>query len=530
MRAFFTLAAVAPNRQRSFRAILVGHLVMLLILFVGMVWKPLTTGPVLFGEIVLVAGIIEGALLIGWRLTQLPKSQALEFLLVSAVRPPAVLLGEASVGLTRLLFATLAGLPILVLMADEGLIFFADVPVLLAMPFIFGAVTGLGLTTWAYEPESVRRWGEKLAILGVLVYLLVGVLAGERLGDWLSGLPFGWGVQTVAGLRMLHDYNPFGAMMFAMEHPASWAWGRLGWVLSLGVGLAIALLVRCALRLQGHFHDEHYCPRSIHDQRRREPVGEEPLTWWAVKRVSRYAGRINVWLAGGFGILYAAYTLAGADWPTWMGRTVFEIFDGLGGLPMLATALMLLATVPAAFQYGLWDSNAQNRCRRLELLLLTELDGRAYWQAATAAAWQRSREYFVLAVFLWLAAAGADRITWMQTFAGISAGIILWGFYFTLGFRAFSRGKQANQLGLVLTLLLPLLTCLLAHSNWRTLAILLPPGSVYFGSTDSPNLWWMIGPLSVGVFTLLLTRKALLQCESDLHIWYNWNQGIKVVN
>src|SRR6266487_2139909 len=102
MLAFFTQAAVAPNRQRTFRAIVIGHLVMLLILFGGMMLKPQTTSPVLFGAVVLVAGIIEGALLIGWRLTQLPKSQALEFLLVSAVRPPAVLVAEALVGLTRL--------------------------------------------------------------------------------------------------------------------------------------------------------------------------------------------------------------------------------------------------------------------------------------------------------------------------------------------------------------------------------------------------------------------------------------------
>lgn len=503
---------------------------MLLILFAGMLWRPATSVPVLLGEILLVAGIIEGALLIGWRLTQLPKSQALEFLLVSAVRPPAVLLGEAAVGLARLFLTTLAGLPILVLMVGDGLIYVEDVPVLLALPFVFGAVTGLGLTTWAYEPRCVRRWGEKLGILGVLVYLVVGVMAGERLGDWLSGLPFGWGADTVAGLRLMHDYNPFGAMQFAMEHPPAWAWHRLTWVLSLGTGLAVALLARSALRLHGHFHDEHYRPHSIHKQARREPVSEEPLTWWAVKRVSRYAGRINVWLAGGFGILYAAYTLAGPHWPAWLGRVVFEIFDGLGGLPMLATALMLLATVPAAFQYGLWDSNAQDRCRRLELLLLTDLDGASYWQAASAAAWRRSRGYFTLSVLLWLAAAFAERITWMQALAGVSAGIILWGFYFTLGFRAFSRGTQANQLGLVLTLLLPLVTCLLASSDWRMLAIVLPPGSVYFGSTESPNLWWLIGPLTFGVFTLFVARRSLQQCEAQLHLWYDHNHGINVVN
>lgn len=521
MRAFFTLAAVAPNRQRSFRAIVVGHLVMLLILFLGMLWKPAATGPVLFGQIVLVAGIIEGALLIGWRLTQIPKSQALEFLLVSAARPPEVLVAEAMVGLTRLGFTTLAGVPILLLMVDNGLIYIEDVPVLLAMPFIFGAVSGLGLTTWAYEPERVRRWGEKLAILAVLVYLIVGVLAGERLGQWLSGLPLGWREEIVGGLLMMHDYNPFGAMLFAMQNRPAWTWTRLAWVLSLGVGLALVLLVRCAFRLHGHFNDEHYRPNFIRDKRRRNPIGDEPLTWWAVKRVSRYAGQINVWLAGGFGILYAAHTIAGPAWPIWMGRAAFEIFDRLGGLPMLATALMLLATVPAAFQYGLWDSNARDRCRRLELLLMTGLDGKSYWQAATAAAWQRSRGYFLLSVFLWISAGIADQITWMQALAGISAGVILWGFYFTLGFRAFARGTQANVLGLGLTLLLPLVTALLAHTNWRMLAILLPPGSVYFGSTEAPNLWWLIGPLSAGVVTLLLARNALLQCDTELRRWYN---------
>src|SRR5207244_1762061 len=55
-------------------------------------------------------------------------------------------------------------------------------------------------------------------------------------------------------------------------------------------------------------HDEQYRPVLVNNDVPRQPVGDEPLTWWAVKRVSRYAGRINVWLAGGFGILYAAYT------------------------------------------------------------------------------------------------------------------------------------------------------------------------------------------------------------------------------
>jgi len=47
------------------------------------------------------------------------------------------------------------------------------------------------------------------------------------------------------------------------------------------------------------------------------------LTWWAVKRVARFAGRVNLWLAGGFGLLYAAYLVAGDAWPSCLGRPYF---------------------------------------------------------------------------------------------------------------------------------------------------------------------------------------------------------------
>jgi hypothetical protein len=517
----------SPNRQRSFRTIVVAHLTMLMILFLAMLWNRSLASPVALGEILLIAGIVEGALLIGWRLTQLPKSQALEFLLVSAARPPQIFLSEALVGLARLALTTLAGLPIFVLMVENGVILADDVPTLLLMPFVYGVVTGLGLATWAYEPTAVRRWGEKLGILGVLVYLVVGVLAGEHLGEWLSGLPFGWGGSAVKGLRSLHEYNPFGAMQFAMQQRPSIALDRIIWVLSLGVGLTLILLARSALRLHGHFHDEHYRPNFIKDKGQRAPVGDDPLTWWAVKRVTRYSGQINVWLAGGFGLLYAAYTIVGPSWPTWMGHAVFEIFDRIGGLPMLATVLMVLATVPAAFQYGLWDSSVQDRCRRLELLLLTGLEGESYWKASAAAAWRRSRGYVAIAILLWIAAAFAQQITWVQALAGMSAGVILWGFYFALGFRAFARGAQANHLGMVLTLLVPIGTVLLAYSDWRPLAVLLPPGSVYYGSTASPNLWWLLGPVSAGALTLLLAHQALARCDADLRGWYERNCGIK---
>src|SRR6266446_6781741 len=106
--AFFNLAAVSSSRQRTFRTVVASHLAGVGFVLAGMqlvgVWNP----RLLLGNALLVAGIVEGALLVGWRLTQMPKSQALEFLLVSPLRPPLVFLAEALVGLVRLALVILS--------------------------------------------------------------------------------------------------------------------------------------------------------------------------------------------------------------------------------------------------------------------------------------------------------------------------------------------------------------------------------------------------------------------------------------
>src|SRR5689334_839487 len=99
---FFTLAAVSPTRQQSFRYLVVSHVLVLAFYLVILILRPNPHEAVLLGQVLLVLGIIEGALTLGWRLTQLPKSQALEFLLVSPVRPGQVFLAESLVGGTRL--------------------------------------------------------------------------------------------------------------------------------------------------------------------------------------------------------------------------------------------------------------------------------------------------------------------------------------------------------------------------------------------------------------------------------------------
>src|SRR5262249_44950120 len=115
----FAQAMLSPGRQRAFQRAVVTHAFALLAAATAVeFWG--SVGLILLGELLLVAGITEGAILVGWRLTQLPKSQALEFLLVTPQRPSRIFFAEALVGLSRLALVTLAGLPGLVLLVING--------------------------------------------------------------------------------------------------------------------------------------------------------------------------------------------------------------------------------------------------------------------------------------------------------------------------------------------------------------------------------------------------------------------------
>ncbi|MCI0379253.1 MAG: hypothetical protein L0215_16715 [Gemmataceae bacterium] len=527
LAAFFSLAAVSPARQGSFRLLAAAHVGVvgcaMAASFLADHWRK----PVLLGQVLLIAGIVEGGLLVGWRLTQLPKSQALEFLLVSPLRPSLVFLSEAAVGLARLALVTLAGLPFLALLLYHGALYPEDLPALLLVPWIWGAVTGLCLTQYAYEPPGMRRWFERFFLASVLFYLIVGVLAAEHLPRWLSLLPAPAASALSDAFRGFHENNPFAVMQFAMQHAPAWAWPKVLFVFVVGFVWATAALIRAALRLHGHFHDEHYRPAWEGQSRHRPQVGDRPLTWWAIKRVTKFSGRINLWLAGGFGVLYAVFTVFENDWPDWLGRSVFDIFERMGGIPALATGLVLLSAVPAAFQYGVWDSNTHDRSRRLELLLLTHIDGRCYWHASFSAAWKRGRGYFLIALVLWLAAWWAEKATLAQVLAGMSAGAILWAFYFALGFRAFARGMHANLLGLALSIGIPLATVHLCQHGLDDWAALLPPGGVFLAVTRDYSLALFLGSVLAGFATLWLVRRGLTRCESELRRWYSENHGLK---
>jgi hypothetical protein len=386
--------------------------------------------------------------------------------------------GEALSALGLLTLVTLAGFLPLWLLAITGRIDWIDLACLVMMPLTWGAVTGIGLAAWAYEPPSVRIWGERFVLIMVVFYLAVGLLAGEHIRAWVLALPASAGQAFLNSFEAFHRYNPFAVLAWRLNEPPDLPTTRICGLELCALGAIALLLLRAAYRLKPHFDELHYQSRSDAG-RLAENIGSRPLAWWAVRRVTRYSGRANLWLASGFGIAYSAYLVAGSHWPTWLGRGVFVVFEEMGGYGVIATALVMLATVPAIFQYGLWSHDARDRCRWLELLMLTSLDAGDYWNAAARAAWRRGRGYLAVAVLLLASACLAGRITIPQLCAALGSAVIVWTLYFALGFRAFSKGIHANVLGIVATLIVPGLVIVLAYSGWQTAASCLPPGMFY---------------------------------------------------
>ena len=524
--ASFSQAARSPGRQSSFRRLVTIHLLFL----AGGAWA-LYCGlpaPILM-HLLLVTGILEGAALVGWRLTQLPKSQALEFLLVSPVRPAQTVLCECLVGICRLALVGASGAPVLLLLALAGFFQQFDVAVFILLPFIWGVVTGLGLTVWAYESSWTRWWWGRGLLAIVIIYLGIGLLAGEHLKSWVDRLPAGAAWAFMNGFEAFHRYNPFAVAQYWLEQEPPMALERLLGLHGAAIGLACLLLARAAWRLKAHFDELHYRPQW---RKTREPgsaIGDWPLSWWTVQRVSRYAGRINLWLAAAFALAYAAHTALEPLWPAWLGRRAFDIFDRMGGIPVLAAALVMLSAVPACFQYGLWDSSVQDRCRRLELLLMTDLAARDYWEAAFAAAWRRGRGYLLLAVVLWGSAMVAGKIGKLEVAGAIAAAAALWGLYFVLGFRGFSRGVRGSGLGLALTLGVPALVFAFYRQGWPVLAAWIPAATIYAPVALHAPIYWAPGVLVGGFAALGLARLALARGDRDLRRWYDHHQGHQVV-
>jgi len=529
LKPFFATAMLAPGRHLTFRRVAGAHVLALTALAWAAAHSPTQATLTAVGYLVLILGIVEGAALVGWRLTQLPKSQALEFLLVSPLPPGRVFFAEALVGVTRFALVSLSGLPILLGMLFVAVVEPADLLVLAALPFAWGVVAGLGMTAWSYEPAAGRRAAEAVALLGVLVYLVVGILAAENLPLWLMQLPPAWAQGIFDVVMAAHNGNPFGVVRnwFDPAQDAHVVWHHFE-ELNLAAAVLIALFGgRAAYRLKGHFHDRHYKPISSARAAQSERIGDRPLSWWAVRRVMEYSGRVNLWLAGGFAVLYSAYLIAGDQWPPWMGRLVFQLFETWGGAPAVAAAMCVLAAVPAAFQFGLWDPTITDRCRRLELLLLTDLDGRDFWRASLAAAWRRGHDYLYIAALLWVSLAVAGRVAWYEAVAAAAGGAALWAFSFAVGFRAFCTGNQASGVASLLTLGLPVLLFALLRGGYDTAAAFVPTAACFLPLKTGLTWTWAAGLTLTATTAAILTRRGLARCGTELRAWYDANQGRK---
>ncbi len=530
---FFRTAVQSPGRRRALKIAIWLHLSLFSIVPLTIIGSPPSPNLIIrnLGMTLLLGGIVEGALLIGWRLTQIPRSQTLEFLLVSPVQPRNVFYAEASVGLFRLALVTLSGLPFLLLLLLLRFVNELDCLVLLVMPWTWGAITGLGLTMWAYEPLRVRRWLERLVFLGIMTYLVLGVLAAERLPYWLSLLPDGIAQFCMQMFRGMHFNNPFSVMEFWCIGSQKQTWPRLmGLQLFASISL-VFMMLRAAHRLRGHFQDRHYQQKAEKQTRNRTTIGQRPLSWWAVKRVMEYAGRVNLYLAGGFSLLYAVYLLAGDAWPSWLGHGAFHVVEqGLGGVPGMTSGLMILAAVPAAFQYGLWDSSVQDRCKRLELILMTELDAYDFLLAAWAAAWKRGRGYAIIAMILWIASWWSARLTLLQiSLATLNAGGLLC-FYFAVGYWSFMRGVVGTGLGSLLTLGLPLIVAVFHFTDQQTLVTWIPPGGVFAALKYHLSLMTLLASLGLWLAGLWLLRYTVRTGEAQLRLWFDRHLGRKAAD
>jgi hypothetical protein len=89
---------------------------------------------------------------------------------------------------------------------------------------------------------------------------------------------------------------------------------------------------------------------------------------------------------------------------------------------------------------------------------------------------------------------------------------------------------QANGLGALLTLGLPLAASGLCRAGGPVLAALLPPGGVYTAAAEPPALAALPGPLITAGLTLALARLGLDRCDRDLRHWYALHHGHKVMD
>ena len=480
-------------RSRLLRAMAMGHAALAAVVVLAVfVRSPGGVSPrdatAALAGVQLVSGLIVGGLMGGWRLAQLPKSRAVELHLITPLSDWTHLGGELVVGTIRTATLLLGAVPVVALAGGLGWLRPVDATILVLLPMLGGWLAGLLLAMIAYEPSWVRRWLERGVLLAVMVYLVMLGL----LGQWVVPRLIGWwnwhtavpDAPLARVSRAAGYVNPFALLMSAGRQTGEPTWTQLAAVGGLLMLAGGAALVRMRFRLRKHYDELHFGLRATR-RRRGSTVGTRPLAWWTARRVSRFKGRVNLYLMWATAGLYGARLLCGESWPGWLATAQLDLLERMGGAALLAAASVQLAVVGAAFLSGLWDSTASQRMRRLELLLVAPLEGRDFFVASAVAAWVRARGYFVGMLVVVLAAALAGHITWPAAAMAVALAAAYFFVSLAVAFRNFARlpdDRTVGLWGLAWSVGWPLVALALFRVGLARTATLTPLGAVYLAT------------------------------------------------
>ena len=486
----------------------------------------------------LLVGIVSGGCLVGWRLAQLPKSRALEFTLVAPGSDWEFVGGEALSAMVKLVVVLTAPLPILLLLCGNGWLSGVSVVAIYGVPIAAGCLTGLGLAVAAYEPPWVRQLMERLLLLVIVLYLVICGILGATFVPWISAQWHEWRLSGGAVSTVLEtggQLNPFRLMDDVTSALDSVSAVRVASVICLLLTLSAACLCRLVRRLRPHQYEENY-ERQFDARAYQQSVGTQPLSWWTARRVSRFKGNINLYLAWATIGLYSSWLVLADRWPPWLATPLLWMIESFGGGALLAAAAVQLAVVPTAFLNGLWDSNEQQRAARLELLLVTPLSARQYLAASVTAAWCRGRGYVLAVLVLWCATLYSGRIDAVTTLTLGAVTLVYFLLSFSVMFRFFARSDSDHDVtvrGMFWSVGIPLLTVALFQSGAFVAFAASPLGAVYLLTLPAAARYELVGANGVALSQLLwasqafyftlsvvLLRRALVCFDAEIRAWF----------
>lgn len=485
--------------------------------------------------------ILLGGSLTGWGVTQFPKTRAAEFLLVTPVEDWEWVGAQLAAGMLRTTVVIAAAVPLVAAMWGAGWIDFVQAAALVLVPLAAGWLAGIGLAVVAYSPLWLRVLLERLALVGVLAYL---VLLG-LMGSWFLPAFVQWSEESLgvsAGVwfrpdETLRFFNPFrllGMLGQSSTVDAAMA-ARVGGVLVLLWGACFVGAWRLVARLRPHYIEENYGSPNLKKEYR-QPVGENPLKWWTVRRVSRFRGQVNIYLGAATIGLFTAYMIFQATWPSWLAGNVMLVLEILGGQAGLGAFALQYSLIATSFLPGIWDSTPQLRVGRLELLLVSPATPDQYLEASAAACWTRGRWYLAMASVVWTGAWIAGRIGPGALVALHLVSACYLVAFFAVSFWNFPRLDSERSValwGLGLSLGIPAFTGLLLWARLTLLAALTPLGAVYLlalpvqaaeamSGLSWPLLWsWIaLGELLWLAAGLILLARGRATFDGAIRHWF----------